>query len=106
MAIAFNAGIWGYDSWLPTLVYLSQRSVGYTVPFVITSYTVEEGEDDGEVVEELLTKDGNVGQCCWECERNTFGSNKERETKSNTKGTVYRENGAWQCWLFGGAGAK
>ncbi|KAL3892844.1 MAG: hypothetical protein SGPRY_014728, partial [Prymnesium sp.] len=47
VAFAFNAGMWGYDSWAESV-----RAVLRTgCPFVITSYNEMEAEDDQEVLE-------------------------------------------------------
>jgi len=67
------------------------------IPFVITAYTVQEAEDDTEVVA------ANAKACClWSAEINPFGSRKKRETASAAHGREYRENGAWQAWRLGG----
>jgi hypothetical protein len=86
LTIAFNAGIWGYHEWLPTL----QRLKG-TI-FVVTAYTREEAEDDAMVLAQQ-TGSENI----WKAEANPFGSNVQRETKS-IQNRIYRENAAWQAW--------
>ena len=63
LAVAFNAGIWGYDEWIPTLDKLKG-----TV-FVVTAYTLEEAEDDVAVLEQQT-----LSQCVWKAEANPFGS--------------------------------
>lgn len=83
LAVAFNAGIWGYDSWVPTLEKLD------TI-LVVTSYTIEEAQDDSEVLEPKAKP-------IWGAEINPFGSNMQRDTKS-IQNRVYRENAAWQAW--------
>jgi hypothetical protein len=88
LAVAFNAGIWGYDEWKPTLDLLKG------VTLVITAYTLEEAEDDAEVLEKQL---GMSSKPLWASEPNPFGSNVQRETKS-IQNRVYRENAAWQAW--------
>jgi hypothetical protein len=85
LALAFNAGIWGYNEWIPTLDCL-KGSI-----FVVTAYTLEEAFEDGEVLEK---QEG--ASVVWSAETNPFGSNMRRETKSSDK--VYRENAAWQAW--------
>jgi len=60
MAIAFNAGIWGYDLWKPTLNALCR--IHTPIPFVVTSYTTEEAEDDAEVIAEVIAEVKN-GRC-------------------------------------------
>lgn len=75
----FNAGLWGYDDWLPTLEHVLGRGVSSTADgmqssqsersrdesasrttrntlagVVVTSYCTEEAEDDMETLERLL----------------------------------------------------
>jgi hypothetical protein len=101
LVIAYNAGIWGYTDWHPTLkkLYEFER----TVPFVITAYTIFEAEDDFEVLEEVLgvslAGDGNGRRCLWSAELNAFASRVVRETKSSDN--AYFENGAWQAYVMG-----
>ena len=99
LAIAFNAGCWGYDEWRPTLEVMCSHDSA--IPFIITAYTVQEAEDDAEVVTEVAA---NARACClWSAEINPFGSRKKRETASAAHGREYRENGAWQAWRLGGS---
>lgn len=125
IAIAFNAGIWGYDSWKPTLAYMcsaksesnddgingSNSGIGKTL-FIITAYTVEECEDDAEVVAEVVEEaaserssspanKGPIARQLWAPESNPFSSRLERKTASAPPGRKYFENGAWQAWLLG-----
>ncbi|KAL3790775.1 hypothetical protein ACHAWO_007692 [Cyclotella atomus] len=108
LTVAFNAGIWGYDSWKPTLLSMigktNETASGNRsgALFVITAYTCEECEDDEEVISNLI-KDhvaANYHQL-WEAESNLFASRVERITDSASAGRQYFENGAWQAWLFG-----
>jgi hypothetical protein len=114
LAVAFNAGIWGYDSWKPTLSYMchSEGNDSYScTPFVITAYTLEECEDDAEVVSEVAeeavakrmqsSKHRNeiLAHQLWAPEANPFSSRIERETASVPR--KYYENNAWQAWLLG-----
>jgi len=114
LVIAFNAGIWGYDSWKPTIASMitsasSGRSGIGEALFVITAYTVEECEDDAEVIaqvveETALSKNNNtsiLGRQIWGPESNQFASRLERKTASAPLGRKYYENGAWQAWLLG-----
>jgi len=57
LIIAFNAGVWGYDSWKPTM----ERLVGLqkSIPFVVTAYTLQEAEDDYETIKDIA--DGMMG---------------------------------------------
>ncbi|KAL3927414.1 MAG: hypothetical protein SGBAC_013097 [Bacillariaceae sp.] len=96
LIIAFNAGIWGYVEWAPTLRALGQGSIA--TPTVITSYTLEEAQEDFESIEEAVA--GTAAKVVWGPEPNQFGSKVVRETKSSSR--EYRENSAWQMWLLGG----
>ena len=49
LCIAFHAGVWGYDSWIPTI---EAACLERNTPFVITSYTQNESEGDEEAIEE------------------------------------------------------
>ena len=110
LSVAFNAGIWGYDSWQPTLHYLAaggaaKGGVGRALHFVVTSYTSEEGKDDQESIEAIVKEWGKDGRktraaCIWGSEDNEFGSRAVRETKGAVEGRIYRENAAWQGWRF------
>lgn len=62
LVLCFNAGVWGYESWIPTLSHIFN-----TVPIhkqgivlLVTSYSVEEGEDDYDaiisIIEDLVEK--------------------------------------------------
>ena len=98
LVVAFDAGIWGYDEWRPTLEAMCNHESA--IPFVITGYTVQEVEDDAEVVTEVAV---NAKACrLWSPEINPFGSRRKRETSSAARGREYRENGAWQAWRLGG----
>ena len=114
IAIAFNAGIWGYDSWKPTVVSLINTSSpgnGKTL-FVITSYTMEECEDDADVIADVVkdvistkmsphaTTNSIIARQLW-IEHNPFSSRVERHTESAPPGRKYFENSAWQAWLLG-----
>ena len=118
LVIAFNAGIWGYDSWKPTIASMLGKEVknvssgiGKTL-FVITAYTVEESEDDADVVAEVVEdtaskrspankETGTIARQLWAPEANLFSSRLERKTASAPPGRKYFENGAWQAWLLG-----
>jgi hypothetical protein len=114
LAIAFNAGVWGYREWKTTIEYLlgrrtrqlsSQEVGGIAIPFVFTAYTLQEAEDDYEVIqsaaEDIAKKSKDETDSVvlvWDPEINAFASRLERETASAAPGRVYRENAAWQCW--------
>ena len=88
LCIAFNAGIWGYQEWVPSLEKLKGTVI------VVTAYTLEEADDDAAV---LALQPGS--KCIWKAEPNPFSSNLKRETKS-IQNRVYRENAAWQAWCM------
>jgi len=104
LAVAFNAGMWGYDSWVPTVRAMAQSCV--PIPLIVTAYTEEEGEDDGDVLEDVAAGESvsgtGGGERLWGPEKNPFGSRVGRETATAPEGRAYRENGAWQAWVLGG----
>ena len=97
----FNAGIWGYDTWRPTLRMVMLKGA----PLVVTSYTFQEAEDDEDVIAEemvLARLDKNNGNTAgsrpswaWRAERNPFGSS--LEIPSFHAGKVLRENSFWMA---------
>lgn len=119
LAIAFNAGIWGYDSWRPTIDCMCEgaSNCGSPLPFVVTAYTLEECEDDAEVIADAVAdaaraavvsesqfstrKNALAGEQIWAPAVNPFSSRLERETLGVPAGRQYFENGAWQAWLLG-----
>lgn len=89
----FNAGLWGYDDWIPTIEHVfvladnadlscdespkKLRTLSKTglAGVIVTSYCAEEADDDMETIERLLvleTADTEVGEGLpqQECERN------------------------------------
>jgi hypothetical protein len=102
LIVAFQAGIWGYSEWEPTLTQLAGQSSG--APVVVTSYTIQEAELDAEAVECVLAKtwsdDANRVRAgrAWPPEWNPYASRQPRETATAPPGHVYRENAAWSCW--------
>jgi hypothetical protein len=102
LIVAFQAGIWGYAQWEPTLVHLARQS--HEVPIAVTAYTIQEAEDDAEVIERVLATEwtGDPGRarsaCAWSPEWNPYASQQPRETATAPPGRVYRENAAWSCW--------
>lgn len=52
----FNAGVWGYDSWIPTLeTIFAAPSCPYVI---ITSYSQEEAEDDEDTLRAVACRAG------------------------------------------------
>jgi hypothetical protein len=102
LALSYNSGVWGYDSWDETLAFVCKRSSGKekSFYFVFTGYTIEEVEDDYEKIEKIATADGAKSNICvFEPEKNMYGSRAVRETKGSER--EYRENSSWQCWSVG-----
>lgn len=100
LRIAFNAGVWGYREWRTTIKHLAIQK--REIPFIITAYTLQEAEDDAEVIREELTgtwdADAAKAACIFEPELNSLASKQERQTSTALPGRRYRENGAWQGW--------
>ena len=110
LAIAFNAGVWGYQEWATTIRYMILHQ-SQSIPFVITAYTFEEAEDDydtiSDIVKECRSVDHNKEvQCVWDVEHNPFASNQDYQQHSSTatiastlnNSSRRRENAAWQSW--------
>lgn len=70
----FNAGLWGYDDWLPTMEHilrpvevlpsqggLSLANASKSTIVVVTSYCAEEAEDDTDTLEKFLDHGGESG---------------------------------------------
>lgn len=128
LVVAFNAGIWGYREWADTIRYLALPQHETTtmpaiatedktrarsgLPMVITAYTLDECQEDQEVIYQSITSTENANQgatntydryradILWESQQNHFGSQVIRETKGSSQ--EYRENAYWQAWLLGG----
>ncbi len=104
LAVAFNAGIWGYREWAETIQYLALQHY-LALPMVITAYTLDECQEDQEVISQSITADNGaiskpLAKQLWESEPNPFGSKVVRETRGSTQ--EYRENACWQAWVLGG----
>jgi len=118
LAIAFNAGLWGYDAWLPSLEALFRGwQAGDSAPgyLVITSYTLQESEDDYDTMDTMQrscfdglqaggNRKGPVGSLrwLWDCEANPHQSPLTVERRSLPQAgadadRTYRENHFWQC---------
>ena len=93
LAVAFNAGVWGYDSWGPTV----RRVLARGSPLLVTAYTLEEAEHDEETIEEL----GGALAWAWPPQPNPWRAT-EPERRSGPRRAF--ENAAWQCVVAGGDG--
>jgi hypothetical protein len=105
LAIAFNAGIWGYQEWLTTIKYLAKPKQP-AIPFVITAYTHSECQEDYSAISNAVgageSEDFSQSfsaHSLWKPELNPYGSQVVRDTKSSKD--EYRENSSWQAWLLG-----
>ncbi|CAM9163411.1 unnamed protein product, partial [Hapterophycus canaliculatus] len=85
----FNAGLWGYDDWEPTLEH-----AGNSPPpaVVVTSYCQEEASDDMET--EMVV---SGLEWLWEPEVNPHRSLVPRRTECGVKGRKLFENHSWQA---------
>ena len=98
LIICFNAGLWGYDTWKETLVWIMLDQL----PLIITSYTWRESDDDQCIMNEVMNEinkdtenenDKKIVHWIWRAERNPFGSTVEKE--SYHKGEILRDNSWW-----------
>ena len=87
VSFCFNAGIWGYDEWLPSINLMCNQ---LECPVVITSYNMYEAEDDQDALEQLHLS------WLWEPQRNQFGSLVSRDSQS-VPGRTLADNAYWQC---------
>lgn len=118
----FNAGLWGYDDWIPTIEHVlgcgCNRSNGAVChsyggdngdvnrpPLVVTSYCPEEASDDMETIQKVVLDSDERCQCLvvgglewmWEPEENPHRSLVPRPTKCGVEGIVLFENQSWQA---------
>ncbi|CAM9825723.1 unnamed protein product [Choristocarpus tenellus] len=110
VVFCFNAGLWGYDDWVPTIekLLISSNECMY---IVITSYCAEEAEDDMDMIERVV-KQMNLraegrdrderGSLCaqwlWEPECNPHRSLVQRQSACAEKGRILFENHSWQAF--------
>lgn len=112
--ILFNAGLWGYDSWRPTLhAFFSPCSALFGIPLVITSYTLEESEDDYDTMDSYVTSlgsmdsasaeiaDGTSGRVSlewlWDCEANPYGGTVMADRCTQPDGRRYFDSHFYQA---------
>ena len=93
LAVAFNAGLWGYDSWEPTV----RRLYGAGVPVVVTAYHPKEAEEDAEMLEEW-----GVSRWQWRPELNPWRSLAREERQGELPHALWESCstqcvGAWRC---------
>lgn len=95
LIVMFNAGLWGYDSWIPTLRAFTLLK---NVSILVTSYTMEEAEDDFDVVESVCGPQSLIW--VWEPEINPCRSETIIERINALAGRTYFDNGVWQCFTI------
>lgn len=93
----FNAGVWGYESWIPTIAAACDADCAV----VITSYNSHEAADDKDALEDAeeegLLQPAVAGlRWVWEPEKNPFRSRCQRES-STVPGRMLADNHHWQC---------
>ncbi|KAG6610023.1 Zinc (Zn2)-Iron (Fe2) Permease (ZIP) Family [Phytophthora cinnamomi] len=88
LVVCFNAGIWGYDEWLPAIRLVLGE---VRVPLLVTSYNEHEAGDDEDVLDELMP-----AKWLWRPEKNPRGARTPRAT-NNEDGSVLKENNYWMC---------
>ena len=109
LAIALNAGLWGYDSWSDSI----RLCVRLEVPLVVTAYNAGEADEDEDLVDEL---GGHVVRWRWRTEPNPWRSlvAEPRITREGSRGeglavelggmddsegaaVTHHENAYWMC---------
>jgi hypothetical protein len=105
IVVAFNAGIWGYNDWSPTIQLLSQQPnfMKKAIPLIVTAYTIEESVNDLDTIEHILKTHSCQKRILWSPEINPYHSRVPRKTTTQplTCKSTYYENGAWHAWEFG-----
>lgn len=92
LIVLFNPGLWGYDSWIPSLVAFKSL---HRCVVLATAYTIEEGEDDSDTIEIHC---GPEISWNWEIERNPSASKVQLKRSCALSGRAYFDNYAWQCF--------
>ncbi|KAH7474689.1 hypothetical protein PRIC1_013183 [Phytophthora ramorum] len=88
LVVCFNAGIWGYDEWLPAIRLVLGE---VQVPLLVTSYNEHEAGDDEDVLDGLIPS-----KWLWRPEKNPRGARTPRAT-NNEDGSILKENDYWMC---------
>lgn len=78
LIIMFNAGIWGYSSWKPSMWYclFGEHLQTLKIPVCFTSYTLQEAEEDFDAVNDIFNENSSgaaIGKnlkWVFECELN------------------------------------
>ena len=90
VAFAFNAGVWGYDSWLESFKYVLKRYPN--APIIVSAYSMKECELDEDCVREGFGEDEI--KFVWEAEGNEECAGER--TGGEESG---RENSGWMCFV-------
>ena len=111
IAVAYNAGLWGYEAWIPSIEASFRNMCSYKPSYLlVTSYTLQESEDDYDILQatfDNLVRGGLKGELCWiwDCEKNPNMCPVVIERKSLKQAGIdedrtYHENHFWQCVTF------
>lgn len=96
LVFAPNAGMWGYDSWLPGMTCMLQDvPVAPDMPYavLVSSYALSEGEEDEEALRSAATAAGAALSFHWEAQPCPGGGGHVADAKY---GVV--NNAVWQCF--------
>ena len=101
LIIMYNAGLWGYDDWVPTLEVLrevAERRAAFQQPMavLVTSYTLAECRADMDCVEDALGEENLVWH--WRAKVNPHGSSVDM--RRTTHKDTYLENFATLCFGY------
>eukprot|EP00930_Biecheleria_cincta_P082298 TRINITY_DN72057_c0_g1_i1.p1 TRINITY_DN72057_c0_g1~~TRINITY_DN72057_c0_g1_i1.p1 ORF type:complete len:277 (-),score=34.29 TRINITY_DN72057_c0_g1_i1:36-803(-) len=94
LVIAFQPGIWGYDSWEHTVKKCLDAS--RPAPLVLTSYNAEEADLDWGSLEDMGFPELHWRSPGWPPEENPCAASTARPCKVN-KGNSLKEQHWWQC---------
>ena len=90
VAFAFNAGVWGYDSWLESFKYALKRYPN--APIIVSAYSMKECELDEDCVRQGFGEDEI--KFVWEAEGNEECAGERTGGEENGN-----ENSAWMCFV-------
>ncbi|KAH9089811.1 hypothetical protein LEN26_018984 [Aphanomyces euteiches] len=90
--ICFNAGVWGYDEWLPTFQRMMREEP--LAPIVVTSYNEFEAIDDEDAIADVEMP--LIWH--WRHEPNPFASLAPRASQHTIADRVLHENSQWLCF--------
>ena len=101
LIIAYNAGLWGYDSWQPTLsaIFRGWSESNTEKYLVITSYTLHESEDDYDTMHTIHSTLGIDQKLYWhwDCEENLNKCTAQVQRSCAKEDRSYFQNNYWQC---------